>query len=196
MYSLDSMPFGKSWGEWTARWWQWMLSIPKGNNPVDDNIGQKSAESQSGPVWFLTGTNGGQADRECTIPAGKAILGACINDSLTFLESQNINTQFNTVEDLRTSVKNEIDSVATDELLLTIDGTTIRDLEKFRVKSPEFSVTLPVNNIYDVEPGPTQGVSDGYWFFLEPLPVGKHQMHFRGKSQHFSNEVKYSLNVK
>ena len=99
------------------------------------------------------------------------------------------------MEDLRTSVKNEIDSVVTDELLLSIDGTSIKDLEKFRVKSPEFSVTLPENNIYDVEPGPTQGVSDGYWFFLEPLPVGKHQIHFRGKSQGFSNEVKYSINV-
>ena len=39
---------------------------------------------------------------------------------------------------------------------------------------------LAKNNINGVAPGPTQGVSDGWWFILYPLNVGNHTVHFVG----------------
>ena len=44
--------------------------------------------------------------------------------------------------------------------------------------SPDFTVTFPEKNIWDVQPGPTYARADGYWVFLKPLPQGKYKIHF------------------
>src|SRR5580765_5316103 len=36
----NSNPQGHSYGEWTALWWQWALSIPEAINPLEDTTGQ------------------------------------------------------------------------------------------------------------------------------------------------------------
>jgi hypothetical protein len=68
---------------------------------------------------------------------------------------------------------------------------------------------LAKNNINGVAPGPTQGVSDGWWFILYPLNVGNHTLHFVGTfgefhsntkltstNPRFATEVSYHLTVK
>src|SRR2546430_5217700 len=57
----DSNEFGNSYGEWSARWWQWLLSIPNSTNPNLDTTGANCAVGQTGQVWFLAGTFGGPA---------------------------------------------------------------------------------------------------------------------------------------
>jgi hypothetical protein len=59
LFSRESDPYGVSYTEWTARWWQWAFSIPVENNPVNDMTGANCAINQHGPVWFLAGTLGG-----------------------------------------------------------------------------------------------------------------------------------------
>ncbi len=39
-----------------------------------DNNGANCAKNQADPVWFLTGSITGKAERTCNIPARKAIL--------------------------------------------------------------------------------------------------------------------------
>src|SRR6476659_4355633 len=56
MYSVDSKPYGLSYGEWTAKWWQWLYSIQREVNPANDDTGKNCAQDQSGPVWFLAGS--------------------------------------------------------------------------------------------------------------------------------------------
>src|SRR5437899_1087429 len=51
VFAPSSKPFGKTYGEWSAAWWQWVLSIPKRDNPLADPTGEKCAVGQSGPVW-------------------------------------------------------------------------------------------------------------------------------------------------
>jgi hypothetical protein len=29
VFSADSKPYGLTYGEWTAKWWQWVYLIPK-----------------------------------------------------------------------------------------------------------------------------------------------------------------------
>src|SRR5262245_20745573 len=67
LFTTDSIPFGLTYGEWTARWWQWAYSIPKYVHPAYDDSGKYCAEGQSGPVWFLAGTFEHPAERYCTI---------------------------------------------------------------------------------------------------------------------------------
>ena len=71
---LDSSPYGNTYGEWSARWWQWLMAIPEATNPNFDPTGAHCAVGQVGPVWFLAGSVGGAATRHCTVPAGKALL--------------------------------------------------------------------------------------------------------------------------
>ena len=55
VYPPGSNPLGVTYGEWTAKWWQWLLSIPGPVNPNLDTTGANCAQGQSGPVWFLAG---------------------------------------------------------------------------------------------------------------------------------------------
>src|SRR5947207_2608039 len=55
----DANAYGNTYGEWSARWWQWVLAIPVATNPNLDTTGAHCGEGQAGPVWFLAGTFGG-----------------------------------------------------------------------------------------------------------------------------------------
>ena len=85
VYPPGSKPYGLSYGEWGARWWQYVLSIPPKSNPILDGIqgkpphGNHCAEGQSDPVWFLPGTFGGTAFRTCTVPLGRSLLFPIVN---------------------------------------------------------------------------------------------------------------------
>jgi hypothetical protein len=77
---VNANAYGNTYGEWSARWWQWLLSIPAATNPNSDTTGANCAQEQAGPVWFLAGTFGGSAvTRSCTVPAGKALFFPILN---------------------------------------------------------------------------------------------------------------------
>ena len=59
VFPLNSNPHGNSYSEWSARWWQWALSIPAATNPVLDETGANCAQGQSGQVWFLASSFSG-----------------------------------------------------------------------------------------------------------------------------------------
>jgi hypothetical protein len=173
IFSPDSQPYGLSYGEWTAKWWQWAHSIPTGNNPQLDETGEDcaQAQNQTGPVWFLAGTSGGSAERTCTIPAGKAILLPIINAAY-------VGTAGETEEEMRTGVEEYIDTVTT--LEASIDGVPLQNLSNYRIQSPFFNETLPNDNVLGEPEGTYLAISDGYWVFLEPLPPGQHEIRLRG----------------
>jgi hypothetical protein len=169
----NSQPYGLSYGEWTAKWWQWALSVPTENNPLYDETGEDctQAQNQTSPVWFLAGTFGGSVERKCTIPAGKAILFPVVNNV-------NVRAASETDEELLAGAKNPVDSATT--LEASIDGTPLQDLWSYRIQSPFFDVTIPNDNVFGASGGTYRAVADGYWVFLEPLPPGQHEIRFHG----------------
>jgi hypothetical protein len=40
VFSTYSKPYGVTYGEWTAKWWQWVYSIPRNVNPSYDDSGR------------------------------------------------------------------------------------------------------------------------------------------------------------
>jgi hypothetical protein len=173
IFPPDSQPYGLTYGEWTAKWWQWAHSIPTESNPLLDQTGKDcaQAQNQTGPVWFLAGTGAGSAERTCTIPAGKAIL-------LPIINSANVRTAGETNEELLAGVKELEDKVTT--LEASIDGTPLQNLWNYRIQSPFFNETLPKENVLGVPEGTYLAVADGYWLFLEPLPPGQHEIRLHG----------------
>jgi hypothetical protein len=173
-YQTYSKPFGLTYGEWTAKWWQWAYSIPKDVNPAYDDTGKYCSKGQSGPVWFLTGAYSHSVDRYCTIPAGKSILFTILNSECSFAEFPKLKTQ----QDLRRCSKEMQDAVVHFEA--SVDGININDLRQYRIQSPLFNFTLPKNNILGLPSQTAQAVADGNWVFLKSLPVGEHIIHFKG----------------
>src|SRR5687768_18353359 len=63
---------GLTLGEWSARWWQWVMSFPMDVNPSFDSSGERCHFGQSGPVFFLA-SSPNSVERSCTVPEGAAI---------------------------------------------------------------------------------------------------------------------------
>lgn len=193
---------GMTYGDWSAAWWQYVLSINKASNPVWDTAGFNCGVGQSaGPVFFLVGAaTDAEITRSCTIPAGKVLVIPIINvecstvESAPFLGSNG--------QELRTCAAAFVDGVGKNTLKVTIDYKSVRDVHEFRVQSPVFNFVMPADDNYLDLPGVTSGasLSDGYWLILKPLSPGHHVIHLEGAyvsgpGAGFSQNVTYDLTV-
>jgi hypothetical protein len=196
---VNSNTYGKTYGEWSAEWWKWALSIPDSKNPVKDESGKFGAEGQSGKVWFLAGTWGKTGvSRICTIPAGKALFFPIVNYECSKIEGNG-----NNKKELLANTTPTIDNVTVKEV--KVDGKSLKKLDKYRVTSKLFVFRLPPDNVLGIPTGPrgssSIAVSDGYWIMLEPLPAGKHTIEIHGEIKvsddfTFKTQVTYYLTVK
>jgi hypothetical protein len=206
----NSNEFGNTYGEWSARWWQWLVSIPAATNPnltsgiVDCTLGQ------SGQVWFLGGSFGDKPSytRSCTIESGKDLLVTPLTALFGELgptpESDCPNGP-NACDPtlLRSSAAEGQDDPQL--LEVRVDNAQVKNVDQYRVTSPVFSAFFPENAILpdSIVPGGTvpQGshgplISDGYFVLLKPLSPGPHTIHLKGVSNGgFTVEVTYHLTV-
>jgi len=198
-----SKPYGKSYGEWGAAWWNWAISIPYSSNPIFDPDGSSCGVGQSGPVWFLAGSPGGTVTRTCSVPAGKGIFFPIVD----FLVDYPCPPEFGfepapgqSLEDFLTEygafILGYVDHMAVD-----VDGVAIGGLSTYRGTSRMFTFTgdPSLTSTYDpcITGTPQPGVSDGYWIMLAPLPSGEHTVHFSATltGLGFGLDVTYALHV-
>ncbi len=192
-YSPGTTVLGKSYGEWTKAYWQWLLPIVKSQSPYGAG---DCTQGQSGAVWFLTpGVNLKPNTRTCTIPSDKAILVPIIHNlCMPCPESDGCTTPIKPAE-LQKCQTDFFGSA--DTLQLIVDDKTLgttTDFALYRVPSGVFSWKAPsaakdqiiactgpvAANDCSVPEGDRSGLSDGYWVILKPLPVGQHTIFLRG----------------
>ena len=199
--NINTSTKGNTYGEWSGRWWQWLLAIPADVNPNLDDTGANCAQGQSGKVWFLAGTFGdAPVVRNCTVPKGSflffPILGSIFGAAVGDCQPSNPEVVCN-LNDLREIVGALQDNPK--KLRLNVDGVvmTLPDLIVQRTASPAVEITLPEGNIVGLDPGVySPNVSDGFWIMLQPLPPGQHTIRFIGVSNSdFGVDVKYNLTV-
>ena len=187
VFTINSTPYGKTYGEWSAEHWKWTFSFPVDHHPQTDTA--DCSAGQSGPVWFLGGTftttsEGatviGRATRNCTVPVGKALFFPIIDSECSTLEGNGT-----TDAELRGCAAFFQDHA--NSMTCVIDGVPVRNLESYRVQLPLFTYgPLPGNNILasfgiDAPAGSTSpSVSDGVFIMLAPLSAGSHTIHFTG----------------
>jgi len=196
--------FALSYGEWSARWWQWAgFGMPDAGNPITDPTGAQCAVGQWGPVFFLAGTTGaGPVARSCTIPPGKGLLFPIVNFAGAVPEDGT------TPEEVASAASGAADLVDVSTLSVNIDGVEVQNLGRFRFRTPVFSFTGSAPNLSSLtgctvtypncyEGFRSQAVGDGYWILLMPLRPGHHTVHFHGEVPDwgFVQEVTYHLNV-
>jgi hypothetical protein len=189
----------------TVQWWQWVMSIPAEDNPLLDTTGEKCQEGDMGDIFFLVGTLGGSAERECTISEGQEILfqiitRLCIDKPGGFREPGdfpdpgNFSTPKGRPGSCQENVESFIDQAS--NLEVTIDGVSIENLEDFRVLSYPFPLKLQEDNLFELPSGTYIGISDGYWILIESLPEGEHTIHFAGQvGDELTVDVTYHLTV-
>jgi hypothetical protein len=170
IYSTNSAPYDISYEQWTARFWQWLFSLPADQHPRENYTPEKCANGQQGPVWFLDAPLSGKQERTCTIPAGKSILAAVLNGQCDTGDSS-----LRTDEDVRKCATEGNDYGV---ISGTLDGVEIKNLDQYRINSGFYNITHAADNIYDLPAGgPYRAFTNGYFVFLEPPAPGKHDLH-------------------
>lgn len=174
-YSIKEKPYGYSYGEWTVKWWQWAVSSPIHMNPVVDNTGKYGGVNQTGPVWFLAGTLGENKMpiRKSVIPFGKAILFPVINYEINQFEDPKLRTELAMVK----HVVDDINDIVNKEAI--VDG---KNIPTYRMQSSPkvFNLDVCEDNWLGISSGLIKAAADGYWVFLKPLDIGKHEIYFHG----------------
>lgn len=195
--------FGKTHGEWSAQWWQWLES--RDFIPLTEQGAVDCSEGQQGPVWFLAGTDGsGPLERECTVRGVKHLFFPLVN------------AEFNNEPDETTCADGPLGGPCTEDekrgildgimsdntpgffnsrachLDSTVDGvpSLFSDFAIVRTQSPPFLI------LDDPE-----AVSDGFWVMLR-LPKGQHTLHIKGalcdldtNEPFFEVDVTYNLTL-
>jgi hypothetical protein len=171
-----SHPYGKSYSEWSAKWWQWLLEHPIAGHPGANSPDFDVRSGQKGKVWFLASPAGETITRSVTIPTGKALFIALLNAEASNLEDPPFFGD--TEETQREAAEWFADHIVS--VSCSVDGKPVRHIERFRVQSPQFCFTAPTPWIFGATGGEGTAVGDGYYVMLAPLSKGSHTVHTEG----------------
>jgi hypothetical protein len=198
----NSSVFGKPFSEWTAEWWKWYIETPfDSNHQSKDLTGANCARSQTGPVWFLSGSEKVPIEKTCIIPGGKAILFPILIVECSYVEFKNEKTPAGLLK----CAKSLTDSMQNLKAIYNgkeIPAQQIR--QEFRVTTSPFIVNFPAKNVFSAEPaGPSTAISDGYWVMFKAPPPGNYDIKFGGcfgnplvvDPAKFCQDVTYHLKV-
>jgi hypothetical protein len=177
--------YDQTYGRLSGDWWQWLRSIP-GDMLAPDGVSlghpliaqgkmDCSLNQPAGPVWFLAGTESGDATRSCVVPEEKALFFPLVNAVFYNAEGEDY-----TVAEKREALNDFLKLAC--RLDSTLDGTpTVYSLATVRIQSPPFLLETATPDIWGedalVDP---EAVADGFWVMVPPLDRGKHVLQFTG----------------
>jgi hypothetical protein len=162
---------GRGYAEMSADWWKWAFAqvIP----PYKDPDGRLCDLGQSGPVWFLAGTDGRfDASRECIVPNGKHIFLPVIN-SIHYSPRTRDKSRIPTCKELQDGAAVNNDKLVS--AVVFIDDVQIEDVRTFRVRS-NGCFQLFADDAEDPSDQKIMAASDGYWLLVAPMSAGRHSI--------------------
>lgn len=182
---------GKTYGEWSAQWWQWVRSIPDpdgASHPLTNSGVVDCSIGQSGPVFFLAGVKGGgnPVVRECAVPAHTELFfplfnAVFLNDlaDVPATEAEKREILEGIFGDIAPSVFNS----RACNLASTVDGVSsvLSGIAIARTQSPAFRLEILADDVFGATPGTIddEAVSDGFWVMLR-LSAGTHTLRLQG----------------
>ncbi len=158
---------GASLGQWSARYWQWVTSLPVGVNPAQDPSGARCGYGQHGPVFFVP-----RNLPPCTVPADVAVFIPIAGSECSTLEPPPFHGA--NEEELAACAAGEADRYT--GVVVRVNGEVVPEIERYRAQSPTFTLQLPEDNILAVPPGTGRAAADGYQVILPPLAPGAHEI--------------------
>lgn len=198
IFPPDSEPYNMTYADHVKNFWRWVLGVPASENPVDDQIGEKCANGQTNTnssVFYLTFNTGGKSERTCTVPAGKGLLIPVMQAEYSDKEVPNAS-----VEELRTTVEKDQDSVNSLYLKIGDKEYNYQDLLKYRINPTEpFEAVWADSGLGGIaKGGPSTVVADGYYILTEPLTNGTYSINYRSSmtAPLLAQDIKYTILVK
>lgn len=175
IWKPDQKPYGKTYGEWVAAFWQYALEFPLEGHPFVDSPEYDFAARQSGKVWFWSAPDG-PLTRKVSMPEGTALFLTIRDAEVSSLEEGPFFGE--TEEEQREQAAYLVDHI--EDVFVEIDGVPVKDLAAFRFSSPQFEFDAPTPFIFGDVGGEGTSVGDGYYLMLKPLSPGKHVIHYGG----------------
>ena len=153
------------------QWCRWIISIPKIKSPTIYDIGTLAAQTASVENTIFLCQNfdfqylSTGLERRVTIPAGWSVFMPVIN-WISVLEKEERGKE----DDIKKLAGEKMDEAA--NLEIKVNGTLVPlCFDKFRIQSFSEKIEIPKDNIFDMEPGTTSYVTDGFWIFFKPLSL-------------------------
>jgi len=201
----ESYPYGMTYGQWGALWWQWELQAPINKDPVSDTTGAYSGNQLSNSVFFLAGSfGGGPIVRHVNVPAGRALFFPLYNGVLTYPEDvpAGLNPRYGE-NNTRILLNDSLKDVPVSDLVAFVDGTG--PLPSYRA-SETFNFTFPPDSAAVTDWLSWEGVpyqpgyhalnfTDGYWTMIAPLSAGPHTVEIKYPADGSYVDVTYNLTV-
>ncbi len=166
-FLADEMIHGAMLGEWSARYWQWVTSLPVGQNPAQDATGQRCGYGQHGPIFFVP-----RPMPPCTVLAGKAIFVPIAGTMCSTVEAPPFHGEDD--DELSACAGEEADRYT--NIVVRVNGEVVPEIDQYRAVSPVFPIDLPEDNILAVPAGTGVAVADGYQLILRPLSPGTYEI--------------------
>ena len=208
IFPPESKPYGQTYTEHIKNFWKWLTSIPADESPMKDKTGERCASGQSesnSTVFYLSGGGGGNADRICKVPSGKAVLIPVMTVVSTTNE---LEEGIGTPEKLDQIAKDDQDSVNSLYLKINGDQYSLANLSKYRTHTDLFQVDYPEGAIFNARPGISDAIADGYYIITEPLKNGSYSIQYKGSlvcspnaqgclpdTVTFAHDINYTLTV-
>jgi hypothetical protein len=187
---------GRSYAQWSAEWWRWVLSTPAAEGPfTDTGTVDCDANQRFDDVLFLAGSFTGEpVERTCMDPVTR---GTFVFFPLANVECSNLEPDpffGKNAKERRACVKRFKFS----NLEASINGTAV---PSFRVMSPDFRFTAVEGNPGGVPAGNGRSTSRGVWLMLQLLKPGTYDLTFTGRITlkdppiDFTSTARYRLTV-
>ncbi len=170
----DETYAGVSRGEWDARGWQWVVTMPPEVNPSFDPTGARCGYGQHGPVFFLLPVvfTPEPIDRTCVVAEGTALFIVLGGSECSTVEPPPF---FGRDEaELRACAAAFTDTITVEEV--SINGEAVSNIEAYRTSSPLFTMTFPEDNFFGVPAGVALSVADSYNIIIAPPPPGEYEI--------------------
>jgi len=180
VFPPNSHPYGQTYGEWAAAFWQYALARPLEGHPFLDTPEYDFAAGQTGRVWFWSApdsaADGSHLVREVSIPKGTALFLSIRDAEVSSLEEPPF---FGATEaEQREGANFFADHIR--DVSVTIDGVPVENVSDYRFETPQFTFTAPTPWIFGATGGEGTSVGDGYFMMIKPLPVGRHVIEYSG----------------
>lgn len=206
---------GMSYGDWSAIWWNWLMSEDPDNHDGGDMLflrgnveykhvgGVTGTPSYSDPKGFYdrTGTRGEEIF-EGTAIFFPVVIAMLIRGEL--YDGRLIKNE----EEMRFAARKDIDEGGAMWANVTRKGEkkatkVVKNLKEFRVESPLFKLSVSKQSQLrnrmesSLEPGFYDSVTVGYYILLKPLPPSTYRIHFGGKGRStYYTDSAYDITVK
>jgi hypothetical protein len=186
----SSSPYGKTYPEWVAAFWEYALEFPLEGHPFLDTPDFDFSARQSGHVWFWSAPDG-PLTRTVTLPTGKALFLTLRDTECSSLETPDFDPDLgfgaHTATAQRDCAKFWADHIV--DVFCVIDGVPVENLGAYRFVSPQFQFSAPTPWIFGDTGGVGTSVGDGYYLMLAPMSRGIHTIHYGGTFHFEAGEI-------